>query len=290
MLELLNIKKTYDNGVVALGGVTLSAAKGVYGLLGPNGAGKSTLMRTIATLQAPDAGSIVFDGNDAFADPLAWKRTLGYMPQEFGIYKGVSALEMLQHFAALKGIVGRAAQREAAETMLMRVNLWDHRTRHVANYSGGMLRRFGLAQALLGAPRLVIVDEPTAGLDPDERNRIMDLLAEVSRSAVVILSTHFIEDIKDLCEKLAIIANGRVLLEATPEQVLASVSGRVWERTIDLAELEHWTTEHCVLSHRLVRGRRVLRVYAPTTPDALALPAQADIEDAYFLALRNASK
>lgn len=289
MLNIQQVRKTYDNKVVALDGVTLTAPVGLYGLLGPNGAGKSTLMRTIATLQPADSGTITLDGHDAFKDPLAWKKGLGYLPQDFGVYKSVSAQELLMHFAVLKGIPGRGAQKDAVDAMLQRVNLWEVRKRYVSEYSGGMRQRFGLAQALLGSPRLVIVDEPTAGLDPDERNRILDVLTEVSRSAVVILSTHFIQDVKDVCDKMAIVMKGRVLAECSPEQALELVRGRVWEKSVSSEELVSFESRMLILSKRLVRGAQVVRVFAKTSPGDGFVLCSPDIEDAYFMELRRGS-
>lgn len=286
MLKVQNIRKTYDNGVAALGGVTLTIPVGMYGLLGPNGAGKSSLMRTIATLQTPDSGTVLLDGQDAFMDTLDWRRQLGYLPQDFGVYKSVSARELLKHLAILKGIAGRAAVNEAVDDMLERVNLWSVRDQHVSNYSGGMRQRFGLAQALIASPRLVIVDEPTAGLDPDERNRILDLLTSFSQNAVIILSTHFVQDVKDVCDKMAVMVKGTVMAECTPDEALAVVAGRVWEKAVSPEELSFCEQNLTVLSKRLVRRQQWIRVFAQERPAPGYTTCAPDIEDAYFLELR----
>src|ERR687890_446504 len=236
-LQIQGLTKTYPNGTHALKGVTLTIPRGMYGLLGPNGAGKSTLMRTIATLQEPDAGSIRLGDLDVLAERERVRETLGYLPQEFGVYPKVSAEELLDHFAVLKGINGRRGRREVVEALLRQTNLYDVRRKKLGGYSGGMRQRFGVAVALLGDPKLIIVDEPTAGLDPAERVRFLNLLSELGENAVVILSTHIVDDVSELCSRLAIIDKGTILLEAEPLQAVAAMRGRIWQRVIQKPEL-----------------------------------------------------
>ena len=285
MLEIHDIAKTYPNGVRALRGVTLSVPRGLFGLLGPNGAGKSSLMRTLATLQTPDAGTITFDGAPVLDDPRAHRRRLGYLPQDFGVYPGVSALDLLDHLALLKGLVDRRARRAQVEALLVQTNLWEHRRRAVSGFSGGMRQRFGIAQALLGDPRLVIVDEPTAGLDPEERNRFHNLLSEIGEQVVVILSTHIVEDVRQLCPRMAILADGRVLREGAPDALVDELRGRVWTRTTPKSELAAWRARAHVLSAQLHAGRTRLRVLADAPPGDGFEPAVPDLEDVYFRAL-----
>jgi len=285
MLQITSLSKTYPNGVQALKGVTLHIGRGLFGLLGPNGAGKSTLMRTLATLQEPDAGEILFDGLDVVRDPGAHRRHLGYLPQDFGVYPGVSAYDLLDHLAVLKGISGRKARREQVEALLEQTNLWNSRKKAVSGFSGGMRQRFGIAQALLGDPRLVIVDEPTAGLDPEERNRFHNLLSELSENIVVILSTHIVEDVRQLCPRMAILADGAVIREGAPDELVDELRGRVWSRTIPKhAVAAHRDTMH-VLSEQLHAGQTRVRVLADALPDATFEPATPDLEDVYFRAL-----
>jgi len=286
MLSIDRLHKTYANGVQALNGITLDIPAGMFGLLGPNGAGKSTLMRTIAGLQAPDSGSIHFDGRDVLADPDSLRRQLGYLPQEFGVYPKTSALELLNHFAVLKGFTRRAERQEMVEALLQQVNLWEARKRAVAGFSGGMRQRFGIAQALIGAPRLVIVDEPTAGLDPDERNRFLNLLARIGEQVVVILSTHIVADVTDLCPRMAMIARGQVLVAGKPQDAIALLRSRVWRRRIDDAQLDDYQRRFTVLSTRLVAGRPQINVYAESRPDDGFALVEPDLEDVYFLQLR----
>ncbi|MBV9772399.1 MAG: ABC transporter ATP-binding protein [Gemmatimonadetes bacterium] len=285
MLTVTRLSKTYPNGVHALRGVDLTIGRGLFGLLGPNGAGKSTLMRTLATLQDPDAGSIEFDGVDVLRDPEAHRRRLGYLPQDFGVYPGVSAMELLDHLALLKGVADRRARREQVEALLHRTNLWEHRKKAVGGYSGGMRQRFGIAQALLGDPRLVIVDEPTAGLDPEERNRFHNLLAEVGEQVVVILSTHIVEDVRQLCPRMAILAGGRVLREGAPRRLVAEMEGRVWWRTAAKGEVDGLRASHTVLSTQLLEGRTRVHVLADDRPGAEFEPVAPDLEDVYFATL-----
>src|SRR5215213_8027326 len=281
-LQIRNLSKTYPNGVEALKGVTLTVPRGMYGLLGPNGAGKSTLMRTIATLQEPDAGSIHLGDLDVLAERVRVRETLGYLPQEFGVYPKVSAEELLDHFAVLKGITGRRGRREVVEALLRQVNLYDVRKKKLGGYSGGMRQRFGVAVALLGDPKLIIVDEPTAGLDPAERVRFLNLLSELGENTVVILSTHIVEDVSELCNRMAIIDRGRILLEAEPQRAVSELRGRIWRRVVPRAELERLEREHSVISTKLLAGRTVVRVYSDVSPGAAFDSAEADLEDVYF--------
>jgi ABC-type multidrug transport system ATPase subunit len=286
MLAIRDLSKTYANGVRALREVTLDIPHGMFGLLGPNGAGKSSLMRTIATLQDPDRGSITLDSQDLLADKPATRRLLGYLPQEFGVYPKVSAEAMLDHFAVLKGVTVRGERRELVHALLRQVNLWDVRKRKLGTFSGGMRQRFGIAQALIGAPRLVIVDEPTAGLDPEERNRFLNLLAEIGERTVVILSTHIVEDVTDLCPRMAILAQGQVLLTGEPLEAIASLDGRVWRRTIDKHELDGYRARMTILSTRLMAGRTQIHVLADSSPGEGFVAVAPDLEDVYFGRLR----
>ncbi len=286
MLSIRNLSKTYANGVRALRDITLDIPHGMFGLLGPNGAGKSSLMRTIATLQDPDAGSVTLDDVDLLADKQATRRLLGYLPQEFGVYPKVSAEAMLNHFAVLKGVTIKGERHDLVEALLRQVNLWDVRKRKLGTYSGGMRQRFGIAQALIGDPRLVIVDEPTAGLDPEERNRFLNLLAEIGERVVVILSTHIVEDVTDLCPRMAIIGQGQVLLSGEPNAAIQALDGRVWRRSIDKVELDSYRARMNILSTRLTGGRTQLHVLADTQPEAGFEAVAPDLEDVYFGHLR----
>jgi ABC-2 type transport system ATP-binding protein len=286
MLSIKQLNKTYANGVHATRNISLEIPTGLFGLLGPNGAGKSSLMRTIATLQDPDSGSIHFNGVDVLADKQALRRQLGYLPQDFGVYPKVSALELLNHFAILKGITVRAERKEMVEGLLHQTNLWEARKRAVASYSGGMRQRFGIAQALLGAPKLVIVDEPTAGLDPDERNRFLNLLARIGEQVVVILSTHIVEDVTDLCPRMAMIGKGSVLIEGEPQAAIARLKSQVWRRSVTDAELAVYQRNFTVLSTRLVGGKPQINVFAGSQPDDGFVMVEPDLEDVYFLQLR----
>jgi ABC-2 type transport system ATP-binding protein len=284
-LQIRRLSKIYSNGVEALKDITLTIPQGMYGLLGPNGAGKSTLMRTIATLQEPDAGSIHLGDIDVLAERERVRETLGYLPQEFGVYPKASAVELLDHFAVLKGINGRRGRREVVEALLRQVNLYDVRKKKLGGYSGGMRQRFGVAVALLGDPKLIIVDEPTAGLDPAERVRFLNLLSEIGQSAVVLLSTHIVEDVSELCSRMAIIDRGEILLEAEPLRAVAALRGRIWRRVIEKAELPELERAHAVISTKLLAGRTVVRVYSEEPPGAGFEPAEADLEDVYFSTL-----
>src|ERR687889_1102616 len=260
MLEIQNLSHTYPNGTVALDDVSLSIPRGMYGLLGPNGAGKSTLMRTVATLRQPTAGTIKFGDIDVLADPQQLRRTLGYLPQDFGVYPRVSAYAMLDQMAVLKGITGRSDRKAVVETLLNQTNLWTVRDKAIAGFSGGMRQRFGIAQALIGNPELIIVDEPTAGLDPEERNRFLNLLAEIGESVVVILSTHIVEDVSDLCPRMAVLADGRIQLEGAPLELIAATRGRIWMKVVDRGELDSYRENYEVLSTRLFTGRTIVHI------------------------------
>jgi ABC-type multidrug transport system ATPase subunit len=286
VLSISKLTHVYPGGVRALDDVSLEIPRGMFGLLGPNGAGKSTLMRCIATLQRPTSGAIVFDGLDVVARPDALRQQLGYLPQDFGVYPRVTALEMLDHLAVLKGLVNARERRRAVEALLHQVNLWDLRKKALAGYSGGMRQRFGIAQALLGDPKLVIVDEPTAGLDPEERNRFSNLLAEIGESVVVILSTHIVEDVTDLCARMAIVDEGRIVCTGTPRELVESIRGRVWRKVVDRAELDAVRARMEVISTRLREGRTVVHVLADTAPEPGFEPAAAGLEDLYFATLR----
>ncbi|KSB89455.1 multidrug ABC transporter ATP-binding protein [Caulobacter vibrioides] len=285
MLIIENLTHVYGNGVRALDEVSLTIPRGMYGLLGPNGAGKSTLMRTIATLQAPTSGHIRFGDIDVLKDPEALRRVLGYLPQDFGVYPRVSAYDMLDHMAVLKGIAGRKERKDTVESLLAQVNLWNVRGKAIAGFSGGMRQRFGIAQALIGDPRLIIVDEPTAGLDPEERNRFLNLLAEIGENVVVILSTHIVEDVSDLCPAMAIICDGRIVREGAPADLIAQLEGRIWKKTIDKAELDDAKKAHQVISTRLLGGRTIIHVLADQDPGAGFAPVTGGLEDVYFSTL-----
>ncbi|MDH7638359.1 ABC transporter ATP-binding protein [Sphingomonas oryzagri] len=285
MLTITGLSHVYGNGTRALDGVNLTIPAGMFGLLGPNGAGKSTLMRTIATLQSPTSGSILFDGLDVLKEPEALRRTLGYLPQDFGVYPRGSAYDMLDHMAVLKGIGHGGERKQTVEALLHKVNLWDVRKKALAGFSGGMRQRFGIAQALIGNPRLIIVDEPTAGLDPEERNRFLNLLAEIGDNVVVILSTHIVEDVADLCPRMAVLAGGRILLEGAPLDLIAETQGRVWQKTIDRAELDDHMRDYRVISTRLFAGRTIIHVASDGSPGPGFTPVTGNLEDVYFSTL-----
>jgi len=287
MLTIKALNKTYANGVQALKDVNLEIPTGLYGLLGPNGAGKSSLMRTIATLQEPDSGSIHFDGIDVLQDKEGLRRQLGYLPQDFGVYPKVSAEDLLNHFAVLKGLTRRAARKEMVEGLLRQTNLWDARKRKLGTFSGGMRQRFGIAQALLGAPKLVIVDEPTAGLDPDERNRFLNLLAEIGEQVVVMLSTHIVEDVTDLCPRMAMIVKGEVLLQGEPQAAIDMLKDKVWRKRVSKASLPDYQQRFNVLSSRLVAGQPQINVHSESQPDDGFVQVEPDLEDVYFLKIHS---
>ena len=285
MLIIENLTHVYGNGVRALDEVSLTIPRGMYGLLGPNGAGKSTLMRTIATLQAPTSGHVRFGDIDVLKNPEALRQTLGYLPQDFGVYPRVSAYDMLDHMAVLKGIAGAKERKETVEHLLNQVNLWTVRKKAIAGFSGGMRQRFGIAQALIGDPRLIIVDEPTAGLDPEERNRFLNLLAEIGENVVVILSTHIVEDVSDLCPAMAIICDGRIVREGAPAELVGQLKGRIWKKIIDKAELEAAKARYKVISTRLLAGRTVIHILSDDNPGDGFTPVEGGLEDVYISTL-----
>jgi ABC-type multidrug transport system ATPase subunit len=284
-LELADLTKTYPNGTQALKGVTLTIPRGMFGLLGPNGAGKSTLMRILATLQEPDGGRARLGELDLLRDKEGVRRILGYLPQEFGLYPKVTAIDLLDHFARLKGLHQRGERKSVVEGLLHQTNLWAARGKPLGSFSGGMKQRFGIAQALVGNPRLIIVDEPTAGLDPEERVRFHNLLAEIGEQVIVLLSTHIVADVSDLCRRMAILFAGRVLATGEPNDVIGELRGQIWRRFVDKADLPRYQAEHTVISTRLYQGRPLIHVYAAARPDGFE-PVDPDLEDVYFATIR----
>ena len=290
-LAITNLSKTYPNGVRALKNISLNIGNGMFGLVGPNGAGKSSLMRTIATLQEPDSGSVSLDGIDVVRQKNEVRRILGYLPQEFGVYPKISALDMLQHLAVMKGMTSSSDRKEVIDTLLQQTNLWDVRKKALSTFSGGMKQRFGIAQALLGKPRLIIVDEPTAGLDPAERNRFLNLLSSLGSDRTVILSTHIVDDVRQLCPRMAIIASGEVLLEGAPNDTLAALNGKIWSKVVASDdELRSLESQLHVISTHLIGGQHEVRVYADVSPGAGFSPVDPGLEDVYFLNLSQQSK
>lgn len=287
-MELIinNLSKTYANGVKALHNVTLTIPQGMFGLLGPNGAGKSSLMRTIATLQDPDSGSIQLGDIDVLRDQESLRKVLGYLPQEFGVYPRVSAAMMLDHIAQLKGLSNRTERKETVEALLQKVNLWKERKRNLGSFSGGMKQRFGIAQALVGNPKLLIVDEPTAGLDPAERNRFYNLLSEIGENTIVILSTHIVEDVKTLCKSFAIICGGEVMAVSTPKEAVGWLTNKVWTKSILKHEIDEYRSKYHVIATQLAEGKLFIRIIAESDPGNGFIPAgEATLEDVYFNAI-----
>ena len=289
-LTISNLSKTYANGVQALKNVSLNIPTGMFGLLGPNGAGKSSLMRTIATLQDADTGTIMLDDLDVLKDKDAVRRVLGYLPQEFGVYPRVSAEELLDHLAVLKGIGNNKERKEIVEALLQQTNLWNARKKNLGGYSGGMKQRFGIAQALLGNPKLIIVDEPTAGLDPAERNRFHNLLSEIGENIIVILSTHIVSDVTDLCRNMAIISQGQVRLTGDPLTVVEQLRGQVWRKLVSKDEVAATQAEHHVISSRLFAGKTIVHVLSDTRPDGTFEEVNPDLEDVYFAQISDSSE
>jgi ABC-2 type transport system ATP-binding protein len=281
-LIIQDLNKTYSNGVHALRGINLTINQGMFGLLGPNGAGKSSLMRTIATLQEPDAGSITLGDINVLTQKEDLRKILGYLPQEFGVYPKIDAETMLNHLAVLKGITNSKERAETVKVLLQKTNLYEARKKNLGGYSGGMKQRFGIAQALLANPKLIIVDEPTAGLDPAERNRFLNLLSELGENTIVILSTHIVEDVKELCTDMAIINKGEVLYKGSPLTAIDEVSGKIWRRRITKAELGEFKQNFKVISERMIAGSPIIHVYADQQPDSGFESVQSDLEDVYF--------
>jgi ABC-type multidrug transport system ATPase subunit len=281
-LTISNVSKTYSNGLKALNDINLTIAPGMFGLLGPNGAGKSTLMRTIATLQDPDTGTITLGEINIVKQKEELRKMLGYLPQDFGFYPKVNAEDMLHHFAVLKGINNKAERKEICDALLHQTNLFEARKRNLSEYSGGMRQRFGIAQALLGNPKLIIVDEPTAGLDPAERNRFHNILSDLGENIIVILSTHIVEDIKNLCPRMVIMNRGQVLLDGKPSETIADMRNRVWSLVIDKTELNAYKEKYKIISAKIVEGRLLIHVKSDTVPDAAFSVVEPDLEDVYF--------
>ena len=289
MLKIENLSHTYPNGTRALDSVTLEVPPGMFGLLGPNGAGKSTLMRILATLQECDSGSVFLDDIDVLDEQDEVRRLLGYLPQDFGVYPKVTAYELLDHFAVLKGLSNRARRREVVDGLLQQTNLFEVRHQRLGGFSGGMRQRFGIAQALLGDPQLIIVDEPTAGLDPQERVRFHNLLSDIGEDKTVLLSTHIVSDVADLCSNMAIINKGHVLLCGEPQKLIDAIDGKIWERFVTKAEVAAFQTRHAVISTRLLTGRTLIRVYDERDPGDGFDPAIGDLEDVYFATIAGRS-
>lgn len=281
-LQISNLSKTYPNGVQASKNVTLTIPVGMFGLLGPNGAGKSTLMRTIATLQEPDSGSIMLGDLNVLTQKHEVRKVLGYLPQEFGVYPKIPAATLLDHLAVLKGITNRSERKELVEALLVKTNLWDDRKKNLGGYSGGMKQRFGIAQALLASPKLIIVDEPTAGLDPAERNRFLNLLSELGENTIVILSTHIVEDVKELCTNMAVINKGEVLLTGKPTDALENIKGRIWRKRIAKNEIEQYKNSHNVISEKRSAGTPIIHVFSDLNPGEGFTAVEPDLEDVYF--------
>ena len=284
-LEIHNLCKTYPNGVKALDDVTLSISNGMFGLLGPNGAGKSSLMRTIAALQEPSSGTIAFNDQNIITHPQEIRKQLGYLPQEFGVYPKISTQDLLDHIAILKGIVNKSKRREQIEALLQQTNLYQHRKKSVHTFSGGMRQRFGIAQALLGNPQIIIVDEPTAGLDPEERNRFLNLLSEIGENVVVILSTHIVEDVRDLCSNMAILGQGKIIAKGNPNTLKSKLEGKIWVKTITKTELQNYQKQFDVISTRLHSGRTLIQILADDQPENGFEAIPPDFESLYFSTL-----
>ena len=287
MLDIQNLSKTYSNGVKAINGISLQINPGMFGLLGPNGAGKSSLMRTIATLQLPDEGQIRFGDIDVLTQPHELRKVLGYLPQEFGLYPKVTAEELLTHLAVLKGLTDGKARKEWVDYLLQKTNLYDVRKKNLGTYSGGMKQRFGIAQALLGKPKLIIVDEPTAGLDPAERNRFHNLLSEIGENTVVILSTHIVEDISNLCHSMAIVNKGKVVASGKPSETLALLDGKIYSKMVEKSALEEYQKSHKVLNSRLKEGKPMIFIYADSNPGDGFVLEEAGLEEVYFYHISN---
>ncbi len=286
-LKIKNLTKTYPNGVKALNGINLEITNGMFGLLGANGAGKSSLMRTIASLQEPSSGSILFNDSDIVKEPNEVRKQLGYLPQEFGVYPKISAEKLLDHLAVLKGVLNKKERKNQVTSLLQQVNLYQHRKKSVFTFSGGMRQRFGIAQALLANPQLIIVDEPTAGLDPEESNRFLNLLSEIGENVIVILSTHIVEDVRNLCPKMAILSNGEIISEGSPSELVATIDGKIWTKIIPKKDVEIYKKAFQVISTKLVSGETQIRVLSNDKPEVGFEPIHPNLEDYYFATLFN---
>ncbi len=285
-LKIKNLTKTYASGVKALGGISLQIENGMFGLLGPNGAGKSTLMKTIVGLQQPDSGSILFNDTDIIENPTFIKKQMGYLPQDFGVYQNISAYDLLNHLAILKGLTDKDTRKEQILALLEKTNLLEQRNKAVSTFSGGMRQRFGVAQALLGSPNIIIVDEPTAGLDPVERNRFNNLLSEIGENIIVILSTHLVEDVRNLCTQMAIINKGQLLVTGNPESFIAEINGNVWKKHIDKSKLSNYQNEYKIISTQLQGGNLSIKILSNKNPLNGFMQTEADLEDVYFTTLQ----
>ncbi|RAI92110.1 ABC transporter ATP-binding protein [Algoriphagus yeomjeoni] len=285
-LEIRNLSKTYSNGVKALNDISITIENGMFGLLGPNGAGKSSLMRTIAMLQAAESGRILFNDLEVLQRPEEIRSVLGYLPQEFGVYSGISAWELMHHMAVLKGIGNRSDRTKQIDQLLHQTNLFQHRKKAVSSFSGGMRQRFGIAQALLGNPKLIIVDEPTAGLDPEERNRFLNLLSEIGEHVIVILSTHLVDDVQELCTQMAILNQGKILAQGNPQTLTGSLQGKIWARKIEKTELARYQSEFKVISSKLIAGKTKIHIESETSPGTEFEPISPSLEDFYFSTLQ----
>lgn len=284
-LQITNLNKQYSNGVVALNDVSLTIGKGMFGLLGPNGAGKSSLMRTLATLQDADSGTVTLGEIDVLNDKESVRKVLGYLPQEFGVYPRTSAVELLDHLALLKGFSNKAERKEMVNQLLVKTNLYELRKKSVSSFSGGMRQRFGIAQSLIGNPKLVIVDEPTAGLDPGERNRFYNILSEIGENIIVILSTHIVQDVRELCTRMAIMNDGKVLFSGNTDDALLAVKGKVWEKKVEKTELPTYQAAYKIVSNKLVGGKPLIHVFSETTLNNGFLRAEETLEDVFFAKL-----
>lgn len=290
VLKIENLSKTYSNNVQALKNISLTIPTGLFGLLGANGAGKTTLMRTIGTLQEPNSGTIFLDDLNVLEEKNEVRKILGYLPQEFGVYPKISAEVMLDHFAILKGIINKSERKEIVKTLLHQCNLYKIRKQKLGTFSGGMRQRFGIAQALLGDPKLIIVDEPTAGLDPTERNRFLNVLSEIGENIIVILSTHIVEDVSDLCIKMAIISFGELLLTGTPSEIISGLEGKIWKKIIDKEKIKEYQQNFKIISTQLFAGKKLINVYSETQPDSTFAAKEPDLKDVYFLTLMGSNQ
>ncbi|MDO6812525.1 ABC transporter ATP-binding protein [Tenacibaculum soleae] len=286
-LRINNLTKTYPNGVKALNGISLEITNGMFGLLGANGAGKSSLMRTIATLQEPTSGSISFNNVNIIEKPNNVRKHLGYLPQEFGVYPKISAEKLLDHLAVLKGVLNKKERKEQVTALLQQVNLYQHRKKSVFTFSGGMRQRFGIAQALLGDPQIIIVDEPTAGLDPEESNRFLNLLSEIGENVIVILSTHIVEDVRNLCPKMAILSNGEIISVGSPNDLVASIDGKIWTKIIPKKDVAIYKKAFDIISTKLIAGETQIRVLSDSKPEEGFEKITPNLEDFYFTTLFN---